>query len=103
MGGIDETKFQERNLPAIAREVDDALAQAGRRNFILAPGCTLVSFTPKRSLTYLRDYTRTSWLDRWCERGSALTAATPALCARLSIVRRYKADDEVWRRLSLAT
>ena len=58
MGGIDESKFQERNLPAIAREVDDALAQAGRRNFILAPGCTLVSFTPKRSLAFLRDYTR---------------------------------------------
>ncbi len=60
MGGIDESKFQERNLPAIAREVDDALAQAGRRNFILAPGCTLVSFTPKRSLAFLHDYTRTN-------------------------------------------
>lgn len=58
MGGIDETKFQERNLPAIAREVDDALAQAGRRNFILAPGCTLASFSPQRSLDFLRDYTR---------------------------------------------
>ena len=58
MGGIDETKFPERNLPAIAREVDDALAQAGRRNFILAPGCTIPSFSPKRSLKFLRDYTR---------------------------------------------
>ncbi len=59
MGGIDESKFQERNLSALAREVDDALDQAGRRNFILAPGCTLVSFTPQRSLAFLRDYTRT--------------------------------------------
>ncbi len=58
MGGIDESKFQEHNLPAIAREVDDALIQAGRCKLILAPGCTLVSFTPKRSLTFLRDYTR---------------------------------------------
>jgi uroporphyrinogen decarboxylase len=58
MGGIDETKFQERNLPALARELDDALAQAGRRKFILAPGCTLPSFSPKRSLAFLRDYTR---------------------------------------------
>lgn len=58
MGGIDETRFQERNLPAIAREVDDALAQAGRRKFILAPGCTIPSFSPKRSLAYLREYTR---------------------------------------------
>lgn len=58
MGGIDETKFQERNLRALAGEIDDALAMAGRRNFILAPGCTIPSFTPARSLTFLRDYTR---------------------------------------------
>ncbi len=58
MGGIDETRFQERTLPAIAREVDDALAQAGPRKFILAPGCTIPSFSPKRSLAYLREYTR---------------------------------------------
>ena len=57
MGGIDETKFQERTLPAIAAECDDALAQAGRERFILAPGCTLPSFTPRRSLAYLREYT----------------------------------------------
>ncbi len=58
MGGIDETKFQERNLPALAREIDDAIAQAGRSNFILACGCTIPSFSPKRSLMFLRDYTR---------------------------------------------
>ncbi len=58
MGGIDETKFQERNLPALAREVDDAIAQAGRSNFILACGCTIPSFSPKRSLSFLREYTR---------------------------------------------
>jgi len=57
MGGIDETKIQERNLPALAHEIDDAFAQAGRRNFILAPGCTIPSFSPKRTLTFLRDYT----------------------------------------------
>jgi uroporphyrinogen decarboxylase len=58
MGGIDETKFQERNLPALAREVDDAIAQAGRNKFILACGCTIPSFSPKRSLSFLREYTR---------------------------------------------
>lgn len=58
MGGIDETRFQERSLPALARELDAALAEAGRRKFILAPGCTLASFTPKRSLAFLREYTR---------------------------------------------
>lgn len=58
MGGLDETKFQERTLPSLAHEIDDALAQAGRRNFILAPGCTLPSFSPKRTLRFLREYTR---------------------------------------------
>lgn len=58
MGGIDETKVQERTLPALAREIDDAIAQAGRRNFILACGCTIPSFSPKRTLDFLREYTR---------------------------------------------
>jgi uroporphyrinogen decarboxylase len=58
MGGLDETRIQERTLPSLAREVDDALAQAGPRKFILAPGCTIPSFTPKRSLRFLREYTR---------------------------------------------
>jgi uroporphyrinogen decarboxylase len=60
MGGLDETRVQERTLPALAREVDDALAQAGRKNFILAPGCTIPSFTPRRTLRFLRDYTQSS-------------------------------------------
>jgi uroporphyrinogen decarboxylase len=58
MGGLDETRFQERTLPSLAAEIDDAVAQAGRQKFILAPGCTIPSFTPKRSLQFLREYTR---------------------------------------------
>ncbi len=58
MGGLDETKIQERTLPALAREIDDALARAGRQKLILAPGCTIPSFCPKRTLDFLRDYTR---------------------------------------------
>jgi uroporphyrinogen decarboxylase len=58
MGGLDETKIQERTLPALAREVDDAIAQAGRGNFVLAPGCTIPSFSPQRTLSFLREYTR---------------------------------------------
>ena len=58
MGGINETKFQERSLPALAQEIDDAFNQVGRNNFILSPGCTLPSFSPKRSLEFLRNYTR---------------------------------------------
>jgi uroporphyrinogen decarboxylase len=58
MGGIDETKVQERTLPAVAREIDDAIAQAGTQRFILAPGCTIPSFTPRRTLSFLRQHTR---------------------------------------------
>lgn len=59
MGGIDETRIQERSLPDIAAEVDDVLAQVGRQRLIIAPGCTIPSFTSKRNLDYLREYTRT--------------------------------------------
>lgn len=58
MGGIDETRVQERSLPLVAAEIDDAIAQAGRDRLILSPGCTIPSFTPKRTLSFLREYTR---------------------------------------------
>lgn len=58
MGGVDETRIQERSLPDIAAEVDDAIAQVGQERLILAPGCTIPSFTSQRNLKYLRDYTR---------------------------------------------
>lgn len=59
MGGINETKIQEQTLAEIKTEVDDTIAQAGRNRLIIAPGCTMPSFTPARNLRYLRDYTRT--------------------------------------------
>lgn len=58
MGGIDETRIQERTLPALAHEIDDAIAQTGRDRFILGPGCTIPSFTPRHTLAFLREYTR---------------------------------------------
>jgi uroporphyrinogen decarboxylase len=58
MGGIDETTIQNMSLPDLRAQVDDAFTQAGRRNFILAPGCTVPSFTPQRTLRCLRDHTR---------------------------------------------
>ena len=33
------------------------LQQVGSQNFILAPGCTIPSFTSQRNLHFLRDYT----------------------------------------------
>jgi uroporphyrinogen decarboxylase len=58
MGGLDETTIQEKPLADLRAQIDDAFAQAGRRKFILAPGCTVPSFTPRRTLACLREYTR---------------------------------------------
>lgn len=56
MGGIDESGFPDMSLGMLARQVDDAVEQAGREGFILAPGCALPSFSPRRSLQFLREY-----------------------------------------------
>jgi uroporphyrinogen decarboxylase len=59
MGGVDETRLQERSLPEIRAEVADALAQAGgNRNFILSPGCNVASGIAMRSLACMRDAVR---------------------------------------------
>jgi uroporphyrinogen decarboxylase len=59
MGGVDESKLQERSLPEIRAEVADAIAQAGgTRNFILSPGCNVASGVALRSLTCMRDAVR---------------------------------------------
>lgn len=56
MGGVDESRIAEFSRPALAAQIDDALRQAGQAGFILAPGCTVPSFTSSRVLQYLRDY-----------------------------------------------
>lgn len=58
MGGVDESRLQERSLPEIRTEVADAFSQAGgTRNFILSPGCNVASGVALRSLTCLRTAT----------------------------------------------
>src|SRR5690606_36811417 len=56
MGGIHRTAFPDLSLPELAHQIADAVAQAGREGFILAPGCALPSFSPRRTLTFLREY-----------------------------------------------
>lgn len=58
MGGLNENTIQEKPLPELRAEIDDAIRQAGRQRFMLAPGCTVPSFTPQRTLRCLRDTTR---------------------------------------------
>src|SRR5690606_4977713 len=56
MGGIDESALPDMSLDALACQIDDAIRQAGRQGFILAPGCTFPSFSPQRTLAFLREY-----------------------------------------------
>lgn len=46
MGGIDESSVIEMSLPEVRAQVRDAVAQAGRTNFILSPGSTIPTQTP---------------------------------------------------------
>lgn len=47
MGGINEQKVHERSLPELREEMWDALKQAGKRKFMLTPGCTSAPQTPE--------------------------------------------------------
>ena len=50
MGGINEAKIQERSIPEIREEIADAYRQAGKKKFILSPGCTSAPQTPQHIL-----------------------------------------------------
>ena len=58
MGGINEAKIQERSLPEIRAEMHDAFKQAGKRKFIIAPGCTSAPQTPQPILRAIRETSR---------------------------------------------
>ncbi len=58
MGGLDETRIQDMSLPSLDEQIDDAVAQAGPTGLILAPGCTIPSFTHQRNLAHIREYSR---------------------------------------------
>jgi uroporphyrinogen decarboxylase len=58
MGGINEHKIVERSLPEIRAEMHDALNQAGRRKFMLTPGCTSAPQTPEHVLRCVRETSR---------------------------------------------
>ena len=54
MGGIDESSVIEKSLPELRAQINDAFAQAGRRKFILSPGCTIPTQTPWNLLDAIR-------------------------------------------------
>ena len=55
MGGINEQKIQERSLPEIRAEMQDAFRQAGKRKFMITPGCTSAPQTPEHILRCVRE------------------------------------------------
>ena len=58
MGGINEQKIQERSIPEIREEMWDAFKQAGKRKFLLTPGCTSAPQTPEHILRTVRETSR---------------------------------------------
>jgi uroporphyrinogen decarboxylase len=58
MGGINEQKVHERSLPELREEMRDALKQAGKRKFIIAPGCTSAPQTPEHVWHCVRETSR---------------------------------------------
>jgi uroporphyrinogen decarboxylase len=58
MGGINESKIQERSIPEIRDEMRDAFKQAGKNKFIISPGCTSAPQTPQHILRTVRTVSR---------------------------------------------
>ena len=58
MGGINEQKIQERSIPEIREEMWGAFKQAGKRKFMLTPGCTSAPQTPEHILRAVRETSR---------------------------------------------
>jgi uroporphyrinogen decarboxylase len=58
MGGINESRIQERSIPEIREEMWDAFKQAGKKKFIISPGCTSAPQTPERILRCVRETSR---------------------------------------------
>lgn len=58
MGGINESKIQERSVPEIREEMWDAFKQAGKKKFIMSPGCTSAPQTPQHVLRAVRAVSR---------------------------------------------
>ena len=58
-GGLNRISTMVRgNEKVIKREIDDAVAQTAKRNFILGTGCVLPIITPYGNIKYALDYAR---------------------------------------------
>jgi hypothetical protein len=58
MGGIDHVKFAYSSAALLRRQVQAAKAQTGGTKFILAPGCSLPTYSFPPLLHAVRDASR---------------------------------------------
>lgn len=56
MGGIDQAKVIAQSILEIRHDIDEAFAVTKGQNFILAPGCTIVSCAPAHVLDTIAEY-----------------------------------------------
>jgi uroporphyrinogen decarboxylase len=55
IGGLDHTRFQYTPASAIRAQVRDAVASAGRQGLLVAPGCSLATYTFPELIRAARD------------------------------------------------
>ena len=58
MGGIDHLKFQYSSAALLRQQVRAARAQAGPTKFILAPGCSVATYSFPPLIHAVRDAAR---------------------------------------------
>jgi uroporphyrinogen decarboxylase len=58
MGGLDHVRFQYSSVPTIRDQVRNARSQAGDSRFILAPGCSVATYTFPPMIVAARDAAR---------------------------------------------
>lgn len=58
MGGVDEARFAHNNINAIERQVTQTIEMMGRRNLIIAPGCSVETDSAVKLIHALRKIVR---------------------------------------------
>jgi uroporphyrinogen decarboxylase len=60
IGGVDEARFAHNTISAIERQVTQTIEMTGRRNLMIAPGCSIETDSAVKLIHALRDVVRRS-------------------------------------------
>jgi uroporphyrinogen decarboxylase len=55
MGGIDETTAAYVSVPEMRSQVAETISVIGRRGIVIAPGCSVPTDTPERTLRAIKE------------------------------------------------